>query len=69
MARQSAREDSNVGEPDTVKAVRPVRRGTVGNVITTLMTWITRAGGLPYGRGHRFEFCTTHIREEVVSFI
>jgi hypothetical protein len=35
------------GEPDALKDASPVRRGAVGNVITTVRMWITRAGRLP----------------------
>ena len=35
------------GEPDALKGASPVRRGAVGNVITTVRMWITRAGRLP----------------------
>ena len=28
------------GEPDTLKGVRPVRRGTVGNVLARVTRWL-----------------------------
>jgi hypothetical protein len=34
------------GKPDAVKAARPVWEGIIGNVITTVRMWITRAGYL-----------------------
>jgi hypothetical protein len=38
------------GEPCALKGASTVRRGAVGNVITTVRMWITRAGRLPYKR-------------------
>ncbi len=35
------------GEPCALKGASTVRRGAVGNVITTVRMWITRAGRLP----------------------
>jgi hypothetical protein len=33
---------------DALKGACPVRKGAVGNAITTVRMWITRAGRLPY---------------------
>jgi hypothetical protein len=35
------------GEPCALKGASTVRRGAVGNVITTVRMWTTRAGRLP----------------------
>ena len=51
MVQEISPSDANVGEPDTVKAVRPVRRGVVGNTgdavrwLSTLRAPVERAAG------------------------
>ena len=52
--------DAGVGEPDALKGACPVRKGTIGNVITTRQVWITRAGSLLYAVGLGFESLVAH---------
>jgi hypothetical protein len=53
-------EQGVTGEPGALKGASPVRGGAVGNVITTVWMWITRAGRL-------LHYSSAELRQIVVS--